>query len=59
MAFRNDLRRPDRDNATDQFLLEDLSPAAKRLLATNFTEEVQPFPPDQKAPCNEFRLFHH
>jgi phosphoribosylaminoimidazolecarboxamide formyltransferase / IMP cyclohydrolase len=42
LPFRGDLRRPDRDNATEQYLREDLTASERRQLAAAFTRRVSP-----------------
>lgn len=42
LPFRENLRRPERDNAAEQYLRSDLTDAEKRLLPLNFVGHVHP-----------------
>jgi phosphoribosylaminoimidazolecarboxamide formyltransferase/IMP cyclohydrolase len=48
LKFRQGLGRPERDNAIDQFLLDDLIPVEERVWRQNFTQVPERLTPDEK-----------
>jgi phosphoribosylaminoimidazolecarboxamide formyltransferase/IMP cyclohydrolase len=48
LPFRKEIKRPDRDNAIDQFLRDDITPAEKILWGAIFTEIPPQLTPDEK-----------
>jgi phosphoribosylaminoimidazolecarboxamide formyltransferase / IMP cyclohydrolase len=48
LSFRKEIKRPDRDNAIDQFLRDDITPAEKNLWGTIFTGIPPQLTPDEK-----------
>ncbi len=48
LKFRPGIKRPDRDNAIDQYLQPDVTEAEKRGWAEVFAEEPPPLPPEER-----------
>jgi len=48
LPFRDEISRPERDNAIDQFLREDITPREKAAWPDVFTEPPRPLTPDEK-----------
>lgn len=48
LAFRPEVKRPDRDNAVDQFLRDDVTPAEKANWGEIFAEMPEQLPADEK-----------
>ena len=48
LPFRDGLRRPDRDNAIDQYLRDDLTPAEEAYWKENFTDVPRQITPQEK-----------
>ncbi len=49
LKFKPEVRRPDRDNAVDQYLREDLTPAERRLWMEVFSAAPSPLSREQKS----------
>jgi phosphoribosylaminoimidazolecarboxamide formyltransferase/IMP cyclohydrolase len=49
LPCRRGLRRPDRDNAAEQYLRQDLTASERRMLARSFVGDVEPLPPTDRA----------
>ncbi len=48
LKFRSGVRRPDRDNAIDQFLRDDVTPSERAGWDEVFAEKARPLDPDEK-----------
>jgi phosphoribosylaminoimidazolecarboxamide formyltransferase/IMP cyclohydrolase len=48
LPFKNEIKRPERDNAIDQFLRDDITPQEKAAWSEIFTELPRQLTPDEK-----------